>query len=214
MTARDWMALKCACAVVAVPGTALVAGALPGRMWLVALTAAPVAGFLLPDFWLARVARDRAEAALRELPGMVDLLRVTVEAGRAPLPAMGLVGERFDGPLAAEWRTAAAQVALGTSHEAALRELARRLPADGVRTLVDTLTAAGRSGLPLAGALAAQAAAARHARRRHIRERAARAAPKMQLVVAIVLVPSVMLTIGAVLVAELTSIGPGLGLGY
>jgi tight adherence protein C len=125
---------------------------------------------------------------------------------------MGLIGARFDGPLAAEWRSAAAQVALGVSHASALESIARRLPAEGVRTLVDTLVSANRRGLPLADALAAQAAAARDARGRQVREQAARAAPKMQLVVAMVLVPSVMLTLGALLAAELT--GTGLGLDY
>jgi tight adherence protein C len=209
MSARDWIALKCCAAVTAALAAGLAAAYMPGRLWIAALAAAPPAGFAAPDFRLAQISRRRSEAALRELPSMLDLLRVTIEAGRAPLPAMGLVGQRFDGPLAAEWRGAATRVALGVSHEAALAQLARRLPADGVRTLVDTLLSASRRGLPLAGALAAQAAAARHARRLHIQERAARAAPKMQLVVAVVMVPSVMLTIGAVLVAELSNTGLG-----
>ena len=54
---------------------------------------------------------------------MLDLLRVTIEAGRAPLAAMGWSAQRFDGPLAAEWRAAAAQVALGVPHGAALEQV-------------------------------------------------------------------------------------------
>ena len=142
------------------------------------LAAAPAAGYLLPDYWLARTARLRADAALRELPNMLDLLRVTVQAGRAPLAAMGLVAQRFDGPLAAEWRAAAAQTALGVPQEAALAQVARRLPVAGVRTFVETLSYSNRAGLSLTDALAAQAAAARHARRRQIREHAARAGPE------------------------------------
>jgi tight adherence protein C len=141
---------------------------------------------------------------------MLDLLRVTVEAGRSPVAAMGLVGQRFDGPLAAEWRAAATQVALGVSRSTALEQIARRVPIPAVRTLVETLDYSSRAGLSLADALAAQAAAARHARRQQIRERAARAGPKMQLVVALVLVPSVMLTLFAVLAAEFVQTGLGL----
>jgi tight adherence protein C len=203
------MGLKCLGALAALIAAASVAGSLPGRLEVVALAGAPAAGFIVPDFSLARIARRRADDALRELPGLLDLLRITVEAGRAPLDALGLVGARFRGPLAAEWRMTAAQVALGVSHEAALADLGRRLPAPGVRTFADTLVSATRRGLPLEGALAAQAAAARHARRQQIAERAARAAPKMQLVVALVLVPSVMLTLAAVLASELTATGIG-----
>jgi uncharacterized protein involved in exopolysaccharide biosynthesis len=46
--------------------------------------------------------------------------------------------------------------------------------------------------------------------RQRIRERAARAGPQIQLVVALVLVLSVLLTIAAVLVTELTATGLGL----
>ena len=207
---RDWTALKCAAACLALLGAVVGAGSFPGRLGVVALVAAPAAGFVLPDYWLARVARSRAEAALYELPHMLDLLRVTVEAGRSPIAAMGLVAARFDGPLAAEWRAAAAQVALGVPQAAALQHIGRRVPVPGVRTLVETLGYSHRAGLSLADALTAQATAARHARRQQIREQAARAAPKMQLVVALVLVPSVMLTLGAVLTAELSATGLGL----
>ena len=69
-----------------------------------------------------------------------------------------------------------------------MEQVARRVPVAGVHTFVETLAYSNRAGLRLADALAAQAAAARHARRQHIREEAARAGPKMQLVVALVLV--------------------------
>ena len=207
---RDWTTLKCATAGIALCGAMLTAGSFPGRLGLPALVAAPAAGFVLPDYWLARVGRRRAEAALYELPHMLDLLRVTVAAGRSTIAAMGLVASRFDGPLAAEWRAAAAQVALGVPQSAALEQIGRRVPVAGVGTLVETLGYSHRAGLSLADALMAQATAARHARRQQIREQAARAAPKMQLVVAVVLVPSVMLTLGAVLTAELSATGLGL----
>jgi tight adherence protein C len=207
---RDWTAIKCAGAVAGLLGAAVTGGSFPGRLEWVVMAIAPAAGFVAPDYWLARTARLRADAAVRELPGMLDLLRVTVEAGRAPVAAMGLVGQRFDGPLAAEWRAAATQVALGVSRSTALEQIARRVPIPAVRTLVETLDYSSRAGLSLADALAAQAAAARHARRQQIRERAARAGPKMQLVVALVLVPSVMLTLFAVLAAEFVQTGLGL----
>jgi tight adherence protein C len=71
---------------------------------------------------------------------------------------------------------------------------------------------ARRRGLPLGELVARQAAAARHEEQIRIREQAARAGPKIQLVVAFVLVPAVMLIVAAALVAELTA--PGTGLTY
>jgi tight adherence protein C len=208
---RDWTALKFAAAVAGLAAGGLSLGSLPGRLGLVVVPAAAAAGFVLPDFWLARVARLRADAAMRELPGMLDLLRVTVAAGRSPVAAMGLVGERFDGPLAAEWRAAAAQVALGVPQDVAVAQIASSIPTGGVRAFVDTVTFAGRAGMRLTDSLVEQATAARHQRRQQIRERAARAGPKVQLVVALVLVPSVMLTLAALLAAEFSGTGAGLG---
>ena len=69
-----------------------------------------------------------------------------------------------------------------------------------------------RRGLPLAEVLADLAAGARHDERIRIRERAARAGPKIQLVVAFVLVPAMMLFVAAALIAELTA--PGVALTY
>lgn len=60
---------------------------------------------------------------------------------------------------------------------------------------------ADRHGAPLTPALAALAADARAARARAVREQAAKAAPKIQLVVALLLVPAVMLLVGAALAA-------------
>ena len=59
-----------------------------------------------------------------------------------------------------------------------------------------------RYGSPLADQLRDRAVALRAEQRRRIEEQAARAAPKIQLVVALVLVPSVLLMIVAALVAN------------
>jgi tight adherence protein C len=85
----------------------------------------------------------------------------------------------------------------------ALGGLERRLPMPEVRALVAALDRAARHGAPLADTLAAQAHDARLARRRRIEEEAAKAGPKIQLVVALLLVPSVLLLVAAGAVAAL-----------
>jgi tight adherence protein C len=209
---REWIGLKCCTAAVLGLCAAAGAGSLPGRLPLVALVAAPAAGFVAPEFWLSRLTERRLRAAGTELAPMLDLLQVTVEAGASPGAAMGAVGARFKGPLAAEWRAAATAIALGRPHDEALATLTRHLPSPRVRAFADSMRRARRRGLPLGEVLARQAAAARHEQQIRIRERAARAGPKIQLVVALILVPSVMLIVAAALVAELTA--PGVGLTY
>ena len=68
--------------------------------------------------------------------------------------------------------------------------------------MVASIERSRRFGSPLADQLRRQASALRREGRRAVEERAARAAPKIQLVVALVLVPSVMLMIAAGLIAN------------
>jgi tight adherence protein C len=200
---RDWMALKAGAAGAAAVGSLGVIAAGPSRLAVLGAAAAPLAGFVAPDFWLARAVRARGEAALRELPDLLDLLRVSVEAGVAPVHAMGSVAVHFDGPLAVEWRRVTSSVALGESQADAIARMTERIAAAEVKAFADTVRRSRRHGLPIGAALGAQAARAREARRRRIREQAARAGPKMQLVVALVLVPSMLLIVAALLVGEL-----------
>ena len=175
----------------------------PGRLGIATAAAGPVAGFFAPDRWLVKLARKRAAAAQRELPALLDLLRVTVDAG-LPLPAaIAEVGRRASGPLAAEWRRVGRETSLGIPLHDSLAGTTQRLPLPEVAAVVAALDRAARHGAPLTNTLAAQAEGARLARRRRIQEEAAKAGPKIQLVVALLLVPSVLLLVAAALAAAL-----------
>jgi tight adherence protein C len=201
--AREVMAAKLAAAVGGGVIAAILSTAAPGRLGAALVVTGPVAGFLAPDVWLARRAADRARRVRAELPALLDLLRVSVEAGSSLPKALREVGARTGGPLAAEWRAVGREVALGVPLEAALGGTVERLPLPEVRSLAAALERARRHGAPLADTLAAQARDARFALARRAREEAARAGPKIQLVVALLLVPSVLLLVAAALVAAL-----------
>ncbi len=194
---RDVLALKLATAVLGALAGVLLGALLPGRLAIASMAAGPAAGFLAPDLWLRRRARARASAIRRELPAMLDLLRVTVQSGPSLAAALGEVGSRTRGPLAREWRAVGTECALGVPLSRSLERLAERVPLPEVAALVAALERAARHGAPLSDTLEAQARDARSARRRRIQEEAAKAAPKIQLVVAGMLVPSVLLLIAA-----------------
>jgi tight adherence protein C len=207
---RELMAAKLAAAVACGAAGLLAAPVAPGRLGPLVVVAAPVAGFLAPDLWLHRRAAARARRGRRELPALLDLLRVTVEAGGSLPAALEDVGRRAGGPVAAEWRTVGREVALGVPLKDGLDAMAGRLPLPELRALAAALERARRHGAPLAETLAAQARDARSALRRQVQEEGARAGPKMQLVVALLLVPSVLLLVAAALAAALLDTGGGL----
>ena len=208
---RELMAAKSAAAVLGGFAAALLFAAAPGRLGVVLVLAGPAGAFFAPDLWLLRRARERSRRMRRELPALLDLLRLSVEAGRSLPVALREVGTRARGPLAAEWRTVGRKVGLGMSLDAALRGMAWRAPLPEVRALVAALERARRHGAPLADTLAAQARDARFALARSAREEAARAGPKIQLVVALLLVPSVLLLVAAALIAALVGDGGASG---
>jgi tight adherence protein C len=201
--ARDVMAAKVAAAAAGGLGAVALSTVAPGRLGVAFVVAGPVAGFLAPDAWLARRTAERARRVRAELPALLDLLRVSVEAGSSLPKALRDVGARTRGPLAAEWRALGQEVALGVPLEAALGGMVERLRLPEVRSLAAALERARRHGAPLADTLASQARDARFALARGAREEAARAGPKIQLVVALLLVPSVLLLVAAALVAAL-----------
>jgi len=203
LKARDLMAAKLAAGALGALAGAALSTAAPDRLAVALLVSAPVAGFLAPDLWLAHRAAERARRIRRELPGLLDLLRVGVESGSSLAQALREVGARTHGPLAAEWRAVGRQVNLGVPLELALDGMAERAPLPEVRALRAALDRARRHGVPLGETLAAQARDARFALARHAREEAARAGPKIQLVVALLLVPSVLLLVAAALLSAL-----------
>jgi tight adherence protein C len=108
MPAADFALLRGGAAVAGLLAVLPLAWAAPGRPALLVLLAGPAAGHLAPAAWLARRTRRRAALVERELADVLDLLRVAVGAGLSPLRAVGEVGRRHYGALAAELALVAA----------------------------------------------------------------------------------------------------------
>lgn len=174
----------------------------PGRLSLLVAVGLPVAGFLAPDALLERRARLRNRRLVGALPDACDLLAVAAAAGRGPASGFAELARGSEGPLADELRMTVTELSCGRSLAAALHSLRGRVPGSEIATLCATIERSRRYGSPLAEQLRRQSSALRSDQRRAVEERAARAAPKIQLVVALVLVPSVLLMIAAALIAN------------
>jgi tight adherence protein C len=202
LTVASVLAAKTGGAVAGSLWALVLAPAAPGRLaWIVA-TALPVAGFLGPDAWLERRARRRLRALRAGLPDALDLLAVGAAAGRSPLAGLAELGAG-KGPLASELAMLSAESSCGLAQSEALESLRRRAPVREVAAMCGVIERSRRYGSPLADQLREQATALRGVQRRRIEEQAARAAPKIQLAVALLLVPSVLLMIAAGLLANI-----------
>lgn len=196
------LAGKLAGAVAGALAALLAVPAAPGRTGLLVALTLPAAGFLVPDALLEREARQRRRRLVGALPDALDLLAVSASSGRGPAAGLEQLARAGEGPLAEEIRIAVAEVACGTPLSTALAALRARVPGSELAQLVAAIERSRRFGSPLADQLRRQAGALRRDAHRAVEERAAHAAPKIQLVVALVLVPSVLLMIAAALIAN------------
>ncbi|MGK2932606.1 MAG: type II secretion system F family protein [Solirubrobacterales bacterium] len=178
------------------------ASLLPPRLGPPAVIAAGLGGFFGPDLMLERAARRRHRRMVTALPDALDLLSVSVATGRSLGASLGELAVSGRGPLATELSRAGQDMAWGTGQRLALEGLKQRIAGKEVASLVANLERSRKLGSPLADQLRRQSSGLRQDQRRAIEEEAARAAPKIQLVIALVLVPSVLLLIVAALVAN------------
>lgn len=209
LRSRISLSAKIAFVAVAAMFAAIAAPAAPGRVSILVAAGLPIAGFMAPDALLEREARRRRRRLVGALPDALDLLAVGATAGRSTAVGFEEIAGGGDGPLAEELRIAVAELACGRPMPAVLAALRSRVPGGEISTLAASIERSRLLGSPLAEQLRRQASALRRDQRRLVEERAARAAPKIQLVVALVLVPSVLLMIAAGLIANAGSLLSG-----
>ena len=172
---------------------------------LVLMLAGLVFGWLYPDLWLRSAAMRRAERIESQAPLALDLIAATVAAGVALDNALAAAAQASSGPLRAEFERVGANLALGRRRGDELRDLAERTGSASLTRLAAALRVSDRLGVPLADGLRRQARRARADRALRVQERAASAAPRILLVVVLMLVPAALLPVLAAL--ALTALG-------
>lgn len=207
---RLLLAARVIAAAAALPLAFQLAPVAPGRSAALVAVGLPLAAGALPDLLIERLARRRRRAIAAALPDSLELMAVGAGAGGGARSLLdsGAAGCR-PGPLREELLRAAAAIECGSGSGAALAELRARGGGD-VAGLAQLLERSRRLGSPLAAGLQEQARSLRERQAREIEERAARAAPKIQLIVALLLVPSVLLLVAAAILANAETLLSGL----
>jgi tight adherence protein C len=162
-----------------------------------------VVGYVGPARWVQARALRRRRQVVRELPDLIDLVVICTTSGMALEPSLRLAAERLPGVLATEMGYTLRELDLGTPRREAYVALSQRLSVPELTGLIGSLLQADELGAPIASVLTRQGELLRAARTQDIREHAARAAPKVQLVVAMVMVPAALLVVLGVLVIQL-----------
>lgn len=177
---------------------AVVFGEADPRWRSVAIVGGVIFGYLLPDYVLVKLARRRQRVILHELPPILDLLVVTLEAGLGLMEAIRVVGretERRGQVLGKELSTAAAEMATGVSLNDALHNLAERTGVDEMKAVVAVLIQSKDIGGRMGPALRAAAGLLTNRRRLRAEESAQRSSIKMLLPLVLLILPAMMIII-------------------
>lgn len=186
-------------------------GVVTGQVLYVLLP--PAAALLVPLGNLAGTARRRREQIDRDLPDFLDVLAVTVSAGLGFRSALGVVADRFGGPLAEEVRTVLHQITNGASVRSAFASLRDRTRSEAIEEFVTAYLQAEELGAPLVDTLNQIAWDMRRAAAQRMRQLAGRVEPRISLVMTLVLIPGSLIILIAGMVTALGTDGLGTLLG-
>jgi len=150
---------------------ALAAGWSPAGVFKSILVFA-IVGALVPVQWLQKSRQRRQAEIRRDLPDILDLLAISVEAGVGLEGAIEVVGSHFDTPLAHEMSRMLREMELGVSRRVALQNMKARIEVQDVSNFVLSLVQADALGMPIGRVLRTQATEMRIRRRQWAREKA------------------------------------------
>lgn len=188
-----------ALAVVGLPSTVLLLGALAGGIGITTILIAAVAGgagWILPKTLVERKARHRTTRIDYEVPELVDLLVTTIEAGVGFGSALQLSARRVRDPLGAELRLTLAEQAMGLTMNEALKNMLERTDrSTSMRAFVQAIVQGETLGVSIGKTLRDLAVDMRKRRRQSAEEQAQKAPIKLLFPLTFLILPAMMIVI-------------------
>jgi tight adherence protein C len=136
-------------------------------------------GWMLPVTIIKRRGRMRIERIEYELPELIDVLVVTLEAGLSFLASLHMAAERLEGPLGTELRLTLQEQRMGLGLNDALEGMLRRIDTPGMRTFVRSVMQGELLGVSTGQIMRNLANEMRKRRRAKAEERAQKAPVKL-----------------------------------
>jgi tight adherence protein C len=138
-------------------------------------------GVVVMRYWLSSRIRKRKQAIQKQLPEVLDLLSVSVEAGLGFDAALQRISDRAKGPLIDELNATYREITLGRSRAEALRNFEARCGLEEVKSFVSSIIQAEQLGISLKNVLKSQAQQMRLLKRQKVEERAMKTPVKIIL---------------------------------
>jgi len=146
---------------------------------VVLAVAAGVGGWFAPTYYVELKRRERMEKIDKQMPDMIDLLVVTIEAGLGILASMRVASESMSDPLGQELRLTLQEQRMGLSVGQAIESLGRRADSTNIRIFVRAITQGERLGVSIGTTMRNLSVEMRKRRRAMAEERAQKMPIKM-----------------------------------
>jgi tight adherence protein C len=136
-------------------------------------------GWFAPVYYVELKRRKRMEEIDRQMPDLIDLLVVTIEAGLGILASMRVASDSMADPLGQELRLTLQEQRMGLSVGQAIESLGRRADAPNMRIFVRSITQGERLGVSIGTTMRNLSVEMRKRRRAKAEERAQKMPVKM-----------------------------------
>lgn len=185
---------------------AIVVGALMGALraaagqpafnaLLAALAGATIA-FAFPHVWISMKASKRQDQIRRDLPDMLDMLLISVEAGLGFDAAVAKIVRRATGPLGEEFGRMLRDGQAGLTRRESLRRLSERNDVPELNAFIMAMVQADVFGVTISKVLRAQSHELRVKRRQRAQEMAQKAPAKMVFPLILCILPATLIVVG------------------
>lgn len=162
-----------------------------GFMWFI------VAGILyaLPNLLLEQAIQKRKKQIEKELPDVLDLLTVSVQAGLSFDNSILKLTEKMQGTLIDEFSRYIAEMKVGKPRKTALEDMQRRIGVDDLTTFIGSLIQAYELGISISNVVKIQSKQMREKRRQRAQEIAMKAPVKMLFPLIFFIFPSIFIVL-------------------
>ncbi len=149
----------------------------------------------LPHFYLKQKVKTRNYHALRELPDVLDLLTVSLEAGLGFDAAVSKVVSKKEGVISNEFHHCLEEIRLGKTRREALGSIRDRLDVDEIKAFINSILQAEKLGVGMVQVLRVQSSEVRDQRKQRAEESAMKAPIKMLFPLVIFVFPSIFIVL-------------------
>jgi tight adherence protein C len=152
-------------------------------------------GWFAPNVYVTRRRRLRFEQIDRQMPDMIDLLIVTLEAGLGILASMRVAAETLRDPLGQELRLTLQEQRMGLSVGEAIQSLGRRADAPNMQIFVRSLTQGEKLGVSIGTTMRNLALEMRKRRKAMVEELAQKVPIKMLFPLVFLIFPAIFIVL-------------------